>query len=256
MSKKNISFILHKPQLSENIGACARALKNFSFSKFLIVDPKPVFPNDKINATSVGAKDIIYKSKIYDNFEKSIEKIDILVATTSRFRNKNIKHITISELDKIDYSKKVGFLFGAESSGLSNHEVSYANYTLEIPTSKIYRSINLSHSLIIMAYELDKILLKKHPNFKQSNKIKNANKNDINKMLNFCIEILDKKNFFYVQEKKPIMIENLRALFNKLCLSKKEVKILTSIFVGLTVLSEKRCNPKKNVLHKFNEKNI
>ena len=33
MSKNNISFILHKPQLSENIGACARAIKNFDFKK-------------------------------------------------------------------------------------------------------------------------------------------------------------------------------------------------------------------------------
>jgi len=37
MSFKNISFILHKPQLSENIGACARALKNFNFQKLLLV---------------------------------------------------------------------------------------------------------------------------------------------------------------------------------------------------------------------------
>ena len=29
MSVNNISFILHKPQLSENIGACARGMKNF-----------------------------------------------------------------------------------------------------------------------------------------------------------------------------------------------------------------------------------
>ena len=51
----NISFILHKPQLSENIGACARALKNFNFDKLIVIDPKPSFPNDKILATSVGA---------------------------------------------------------------------------------------------------------------------------------------------------------------------------------------------------------
>ena len=65
MSFKNISFILHKPQLSENIGACARALKNFNFQKLLLVDPKPIFPNDKIIATSVGAKDIIKNTKVY-----------------------------------------------------------------------------------------------------------------------------------------------------------------------------------------------
>ena len=53
----NISFILNKPQLSENIGACARAIKNFNFNKLTIVNPKPLFPNDKILATSVGAKE-------------------------------------------------------------------------------------------------------------------------------------------------------------------------------------------------------
>ena len=59
----NISFILHEPQLSENIGSCARAIKNFNFKNFLIINPKPTFPNDKILATSAGAKDIIKKTK-------------------------------------------------------------------------------------------------------------------------------------------------------------------------------------------------
>ena len=62
MSFKNITFILHKPQLSENIGACARALKNFNFNNLSIVNPKPSFQNDKIIATFVGAKDIIKKA--------------------------------------------------------------------------------------------------------------------------------------------------------------------------------------------------
>ena len=66
MSLRNITFILHKPQLSENIGACARALKNFNFNNLLIVNPKPSFPNDKIIATSVGAKDVIKNAKVYD----------------------------------------------------------------------------------------------------------------------------------------------------------------------------------------------
>ena len=80
MSKNNISFILHEPQLSENIGACARAIKNFDFNKLILVNPKPTFPNDKILATSVGAKDIIKQSKNYDNLEDVISKIDIVIA--------------------------------------------------------------------------------------------------------------------------------------------------------------------------------
>ena len=73
MSFNNISFILHQPQLSENIGACARAIKNFNFKKLIIVNPKPIFPNDKILATSVGAKDLIIKTKIYKSLESAVK---------------------------------------------------------------------------------------------------------------------------------------------------------------------------------------
>ena len=75
MSNNNISFILHKPQLSENIGACARAMKNFNFQKMIVIDPKPIYPNDKIFATSVGAKNIVSKSKNFDNLESALKNI-------------------------------------------------------------------------------------------------------------------------------------------------------------------------------------
>ncbi len=84
MSKNNISFILNKPQLSENIGACARAIKNFNFKKLVLINPKPIFPNDKILATSVGAKDIIKQSKNFQTLEKAISKIDIVIATSRK----------------------------------------------------------------------------------------------------------------------------------------------------------------------------
>ena len=135
MSFSNISFILHKPQLSENIGACARALKNFNFNKLIIVNPKPLYPNDKIIANSVGAKEIIRNSKVYETLEPAIKKFDYLIATTSRFRNKNVKHIKLDELNKINFKKKIAFLFGPEASGLSNDEISYVNCTMNIPTN-------------------------------------------------------------------------------------------------------------------------
>ena len=101
MSKSNIFFILNRPQLSENIGACARAIKNFNFKKLILINPRPIFPNDKILATSVGAKDIISQSENVDNLEKALGKIDIVIATSARFRNKNIKHIRLEELKNI-----------------------------------------------------------------------------------------------------------------------------------------------------------
>ena len=233
MSKNNISFILHKPQLSENIGACARAIKNFNFKKLVLINPKPVFPNDKILATSVGAKDIIKKSKKYQNLEEAIKKIDIVIATSARFRNKNVKHINLIDLKKVNFKKKIGFLFGSEASGLSNNEISYANYTLQIPTNPDFKSLNLSHSLIIIAQYVASILKLKNVPFQKSKKIKSASKKEIQLMLSLCIKNLDQINFFRPAEKRPKMLENLRNIFYKMDLSDKETRILSGVFASL-----------------------
>ena len=233
MSKNNISFILHKPQLSENIGACARAIKNFSFKKLILINPKPIFPNDKVFATSVGAKNIINQSKVYDNIEKALKDIDIVIATSARFRNKNIKHINLDDLKKIDFKKKVGFLFGSEASGLSNEEVSYANYTLQIPTNPEFKSLNLSHSLIIIAQVVSSIIKMRTKPFQKSKKVKPASKKEIQSMINLCLSNLEDINFFKPKEKKPVMLQNLRNIFYKMELSDKETRILSSVFASL-----------------------
>jgi len=233
MSVNNISFILHKPQLSENIGACARGMKNFNFNKLIIVDSKPIFPNDKILATSVGAKNIINKAKSFENIEKSLKNIDVVIATSARFRNKNIKHIQLEDLKKINYKKNVAFLFGSEASGLSNNEISYANYTLQIPTNPDFKSLNLSHSLIIIAQYVSSIINSKKYSFTKSNKIKLASKKEIVAMANLCIQNLEEINFFKSKEKKPIMLENLRTIFYRMELSTKETRILSGVFASL-----------------------
>ena len=233
MSFNNVTFILHKPQLSENIGACARAMKNFNFNKLSIIEPKPIYPNDKILATSVGAKDIIKRSKVFTSIEPSIKNIDYLIATSARFRNKNIKHIKLEDLKKINFKKKIVFLFGSEASGLSNDEISYANYTLQIPTNSDFKSINLSHSLIIIAQYVANIIKLKSTPFKKSKKVKSASKKEIQSMLSLCIQNLDEINFFRPKEKRPKMLENLRNIFYKMDLSDKETRILSGVFASL-----------------------
>ena len=233
MSNNNISFILHKPQLSENIGACARAMKNFDFQKMIVVDPKPIFPNDKILATSVGAKDVINKSKTFKDLKSALKNIDIVIATSARFRNKNIKHIQLEDLKKIDFKKKIAFLFGSEASGLSNNEISYCNYTLQIPTNPKFKSLNLSHSLIIIAHYTSSILKSKTLKFFKSSKVKTATKREILGLTDLCIKNLDEINFFRPKEKKPIMLENLRNIFYRMELSSKEIRILSGVFASL-----------------------
>ena len=229
----NISFILNKPQLSENIGACARAIKNFNFRKLIIVKPKPIFPKDKILATSVGAKDVITDSKVHETLESAVKKVDYVIATSSRFRNKNIKHIQLGDLTKIDFNKKIAFMFGSEASGLSNNEISYANYTMQIPTNPDFKSLNLSHSVIIVAHTVANIVKLESSKYSKSKKVSLAKKKDVQAMSSLCVKKLEEKGFFKQPEKKPVMLENLRSIFYKMELSEKEIRILSSVFASL-----------------------
>ena len=140
--KNKFGFILVKPQLGENIGACARSMKNFGFSKLHIVSPKINFPNHKAKATSVGAFDIINKAKVYDKTNDAVSNFNIVISLSARRRDINKKHISLNGFIKLIKSRKnlnFGLMFGPEASGLSNEDLSFSNYILQIPTSSKFK---------------------------------------------------------------------------------------------------------------------
>jgi tRNA/rRNA methyltransferase len=233
MSYSNVHFILFKPQLAENIGACARALKNFNFNKLKIVSPKISFPNEKVFATSVGAKDIINASKVYSSFEDAIKNTNCVIATSSRIRKKNFKHLSLRELRKINFKQKIAIVFGPEASGLTNNELSYANYVIKLPTNNKFQSLNLSHCVILLCHEIFKILNKKIKKIDSRYKNKQINKKELNKFVNFLVNSLDQIGFLQPDHKRKSMIENIRTIFHKMDLSDKEMRILLGIIGSL-----------------------
>ena len=235
MSSK-FGFILVKTQLGENIGACARSMKNFGFNKLNIVSPKFIFPNHKTKVTSVGAYNIINEAKVFNSTEEAIDEFDIVVSLSARKRDINKKHITISEFLKIINKKKnsrFGLMFGPEASGLSNKDLSFSNYVLQIPTSKNFKSLNLSHSVSIICYEIFKLLNKKLF-IKSSKKIKKSSKSKISSVVKHLITLLENKDFFLPKEKKQSMLLNINNLFYRLEPNDKEIRILGSLIGSLS----------------------
>ena len=233
MSSK-FGFILVKPQLGENIGACARAMKNFGFSKLYIVNPKINFPNHKAKATSVGAYDIINKAKVFDKIENAINNFNVVISLSARRRDINKKHISLNEFKKIIKRKNlnVGLMFGPEASGLSNKDLSFSNYILQIPTSPKFKSLNLSHSLTLICYEIFQSLnLKKIR--KESLSLKISSKSKISSIVVHLINLLEKKDFFLPKEKRQSMIMNINNLIYRMEPNDKELRILASIISTL-----------------------
>ena len=240
MGLENIYFILVRPQIGENIGSVARAIKNFNIKYLRIVNPRCDWPNHKALATSVGAKDILKSTKIYNSIGKAIGDLDIIFASTSRVRKINKKIISILDLKKkVKRKRKIGILFGPEASGLSNDELSYANYLVKIPTNKKFSSLNLSHSAIIFCNELFQFFTNKKIVYKSSYKSSIAKKSEVNKFLNFIINRLDKKGFLQPNHKRKSMIRNINNIFHRLNLSEQEIRILLGIFSTLNEFNKK-----------------
>ena len=234
--KNKFGFVLVKPQLGENIGATARSLKNFGFKKLSLVSPKFLFPNHKTKVTSVGAYDLINSVKVFDEIEEAISQFDIVISLSARKRDINKKHITFKDLNNILKKRKnssFGFLFGPENSGLSNKDISFSNFILQIPTSKKFKSLNLSHSVTIICYELFKFL---NQNLfeKKGKNLKISSKSKTSLLIKHLINLLETKDFFLPKEKKHSMIVNIYNLIYRLEPKDKELRILGSIISSLS----------------------
>ena len=240
MSLKNIYFILVRPQMGENIGSVARAIKNFNITKLRIVNPRCNWPNQKALAASVGAKDVLKSSKIYNSIEKSIGDLDIVFASTSRIRKVNKKIISILDLKrKVKKGQKIGVIFGPEASGLTNDEINHADYLVKIPTNSKFSSLNLSHSAIIFCFEFFQYFSSKKPIYKSGYKSLVAKKSVVNKFLRFIVSRLDKKGFLQPDHKRKSMIRNISNIFHRINLSEQEIRILLGIFSTLNEFNKK-----------------
>jgi len=234
--KNKFGFILVKPQLGENIGACARSIKNCGFNKLNIVSPKFSFPNHKAKTTSVGAFNIIDKAKIFHNTPDALGEFDIVISLSARRRDINKRHISIKDFLNILKRKnntKFGLMFGPEASGLSNKDLSLSNFILTIPTTQKFKSINLSHSVTIICYEIFKALnsikfSKKGRNLKISSKSKQSS------FVKYLISLLEQKDFFLPEEKKQSMILSINNLVYRFEPNDKELRILASIVSSLS----------------------
>ncbi len=123
-------------------------------------------------------------------------------------------------------------MFGPEASGLSNYDLSLSNFIVQIPTSNKLTSLNLSHAVIVISYEIYKSLY--FSKFKKEKILaKLASKKNIQNLIKFLEQKLDEKKFFTPPEKKKSMILNINNIFGRLELNDKEMRILFSIFSSL-----------------------
>jgi len=78
--------------------------------------------------------------------------------TTARVRSKQDRTVLLPALATKFPSKscRMGFMFGRESSGLTNEELSLCTHLVHIPTHGQAASLNLSHAVMVTLYEMSR----------------------------------------------------------------------------------------------------
>ncbi len=147
--------------------------------------------------------------------------------------NLNLRDAIKIIIKNLKSNKKIGLLFGSEASGLSNEDLVNTNYLINIPTNRSFSSLNLSHAIAIIAYELFSSLDKKIFNIKNFYRSSLAPKKELNNFLDFLIKRLEMIGFLKPKEKKKIMIQNIKNTFQKSALSSQEIRTLLGIVSSL-----------------------
>lgn len=230
------AIILARPQLGENIGACARVMCNFNLSDLRIIAPRDGWPNEKALDMAKSAKHIIEKATIYETLEEALSDIEFLYATTVRPRYM-VKPVytprkAIDEIYKHAHHKSA-ILFGPERSGLSNDEIALANAIITVPVGSEYDSLNLAQAVAIMAYEHFMIAQNAPHDHMPLGNTHFASRKDIAHLLNHLEEELDNSGFFFVPQKREHMRRNIRNLFARTHLTDQDVRTLRGIIRSL-----------------------
>ncbi len=233
--KNNIPcVILVEPQLAENIGMTARAMKNCGLTELRLVNPREDHLSDKALSASSNSENILQNAKVYSSTKEAMADLQYVLATTARHRdqtkmvyNADAGAMEISE--KLQNGIKCGFMFGPERTGLCNEDVCLADAIINIPLNPEHCSLNLSQAVLLVGYEFYKVYNEK---FSSKFEINHTTIADKEKVLLFCSHIENKIKDFanYKDEyKKDKLLINLRNIFTRSQMTEQELNTLYGI---------------------------
>ena len=159
----DIDIVLVAPLFEGNVGFAARVMKNFGFSRLVLIDPCTL--GNEADGRASHAYDVLHNAEVC-TIEDVFARSTIVIATTGLV-SKSVCHsmrmpfYSPKELrERIrDVDGRISILFGRENWGLNNEEVRRCDMICTIPTSAEYSILNLSHAVGVVCYELSNLPL-------------------------------------------------------------------------------------------------
>jgi tRNA/rRNA methyltransferase len=231
------AVILSRPQMGENIGAAARAMKNFGLSDLRLIAPQCGWPNDRALVLASGAGDIIEGARVFETAAQALSDIRLAFATTARGRDV-LREILTPEAAarrlRIASTEGVAtaILFGGERAGLDNDEMSLADAAITIPTAE-FPSLNLGQAVLLIGYEWLKSADATPASRTRKTTGVPASRAELVGLFEHLERELDAAQFLFPSAKKETMVRNMRAMVLRWQLSDQEVRTIRGMIVAL-----------------------
>ena len=230
------AVLLVRPQMGENIGAAARAMKNFGLDSLRIVDPRDGWPNPKAHAMSSRADDILDNAALFHTTPDAVADLHAVFATTARSREMEKPGLSPREAvadmrRRLGEGQRVGIMFGAEKAGLDNDDTTLAQAIIQIPANPAFSSLNLGQAVLLVAYEW--FTSGPVPAMQSAGDSEPVSLDELDFFENRLEEELTRAGFLKPPEKRPSMMRNLRNIFRRANLTGQEVRSLHGVISAL-----------------------
>ncbi|MBV8977772.1 MAG: RNA methyltransferase [Alphaproteobacteria bacterium] len=233
------AVVLSHPQLGENIGAAARAMKNFGLRDLRLVNPRGAWPNSKAQAMAVGAADLLEGARLFADLKSGIGDLNLVYATTARERGVTKEVLTPKEAVRrlrlaSARGATCGIVFGNERAGLENDEISLADAVVTIPTSD-FSSINLGQAVLLVAYEWF-LSADQTPaaRIEHGPVHRMPTRTELFQLFEHLERELLESGFLFPPDKRGAMIRAIRASVHRARLTYQEVQTLRGMIVALS----------------------
>ncbi len=165
----SVRVVLVRPQIAANLGAVARVMRNMGLSDLVFVAPEADVADPRGRLLATHANDILERARIVPDLDAAMADCLLVAGTSARvgglFRRQAIgppEEILPRMLPALAKGP-VALVFGPESSGLANHEITRCHYLIHIPTDEAHRALNLAQAVAICLYELRRAWLAQQP---------------------------------------------------------------------------------------------
>jgi TrmH family RNA methyltransferase len=148
-----------EPQTPGNVGATARAMKTMGLSRLTLVSPADGWDGPEARARAHGSEEVLQAAVVTGDLQSASAGAHLLVGTTNRRRSRVLPdpipaRDAAARIAAVAQTHEVAILFGREDAGLTTRELSHCRLCVTIPAARELPSLNLSHAVQVVAYEI------------------------------------------------------------------------------------------------------